>query len=121
MPFKEFWPLYLRAHSRPMTRAMHYLASLVGLSFTIWAVAAGDGWLCAIGIGSGYAMAVLSHWVFEGNQPLILVHPVWGAVSDVRMCLLALTGRLGCELARAKDAGGAVLVTGGGRGLAANP
>lgn len=100
MSFKEFWPLYLRAHSRPMTRAMHYLASFVGLAMTIWAVMAGNIWLCAIGIGGGYVIAVLSHWVFEGNQPLILVNPLWGAVSDVRMCLLAMTGRLKRELAR---------------------
>ena len=104
MPFKEFWPLYLRAHSRPTTRAMHYLASFVGLSMTIWAVMAGNFWLCAVGIGGGYVIAVLSHWLFEGNQPLILVNPLWGAVSDVRMCLLAMTGRLKRELARFRAA-----------------
>jgi hypothetical protein len=79
---------------------MHYLASFVGLAMAIWAVMSGNGWLCAIGIGSGYVIAILSHWLFEGNQPLILVNPLWGAVSDVRMCLLAMTGQLKREMAR---------------------
>jgi hypothetical protein len=80
---------------------MHYLASFVGLAMTIWAVMSGNGWLSALGIGMGYVIAVLSHWLVEGNQPLILVNPLWGAVSDVRMCLLAMTGRLKREIARA--------------------
>ena len=103
MPFREFWVLYLRAHGRPATRAMHYLASVVGLLMTIAAVITGNVWMCVIGIGSGYVIAVLSHWIFEGNQPLILVNPLWGAVSDLRMCFLAVTGGLGAELARSRE------------------
>jgi hypothetical protein len=103
---------------------MHYLATLVGLFMTIAAFATGNAWLAAIGIGSGYVIAILSHWIFEGNQPLILVNPFWGAVSDVRMCLLAMTGRLRWELAWAREAGGrrkAGMLLSGRRDLVTDP
>ena len=100
MPFKRFWPMYLRAHQRSATRAMHYLATLVGISGAFAAIFTGMFWLFPLGIGMGYVIAVMSHWVFEGNQPLILVNPFWGAVSDIRMCYLALTGQLEAEAVR---------------------
>jgi hypothetical protein len=53
-----------------------------------------------MGIGISYVIAVLSHWTIERNQPLITVNPFWGAVADLRMCWLALTGRLAGEMAR---------------------
>lgn len=100
MQFKRFWPMYLRAHRRSATRAMHYLATVVGIAGGLAALLTGMFWPFPLGIGMGYAVAVASHWIFEGNQPLILVSPFWGAVSDLRMCYLALTGRLEVEAAR---------------------
>lgn len=100
MGFNRFWPLYLRAHQRSGTRAMHYLATAVGISGAVAALATGVFWLFPVGIAMGYVIAVLSHWTIEGNQPLILVNPFWGAVSDIRMCYLALTGQLETEALR---------------------
>ena len=54
----------------------------------------------AAGIGSGYALAISSHFLFEGNRPMIAVNPVWGAFADMRMTWLAATGRLPAELHR---------------------
>lgn len=36
----------------------------------------------------------------ERNNPLIRVNPFWGVFADLRMTFLALTGRLGRELAK---------------------
>ena len=52
------------------------------------------------GIGGGYALAISSHLLFEGNRPMIAVNPVWGALADMRMTWLAATGRLPAELHR---------------------
>jgi hypothetical protein len=99
MRFREFWPIYLHAHSRSGTRAMHYVATGFGGSMTAAAIAIEVGWLCPAGIGLSYVIAVLSHWGIEHNKPLITVNPFWGAVADLKMCWLALTGRLEQELA----------------------
>ncbi len=100
MPFTDYWPLYLRAHRRRATRVSHYAATTVGLSGSAVGLAMLDIIVFGVGIGCGYALAISSHWLFEGNRPLIAVNPVWGAVADLRMTWLAATGRLAPELMR---------------------
>jgi hypothetical protein len=100
MSFAEFWQLYLRAHSRPGTRATHYLATMVGIGSAIATVFHGQPILVVVGIGCAIALAVGSHWMIEGNQPLIRVNALYGAIADLRMCWFALTGRLQGEYRR---------------------
>lgn len=100
MPYSDFWVAYLDAHRSPSTRAMHYLATATGMGGTALAVWFEILWLMAGGIGVAVMMAVTSHWWIEHNRPLIRVNPFYGAISDLRMCWLALTGRLGSEYAR---------------------
>lgn len=94
IPFAEFWRNYLRAHSKPGTRAAHYLATAIGIAGAIAAAYYGQPALVAVGIGCAVALAVSSHWIIEHNQPLIRVNAFYGAIADLRMCWLALTGRL---------------------------
>lgn len=100
MPFAEFWPLYLRAHTQRTTRAAHYVATAVGASASAAGVAMLEVRVIGAGIASAYILAIASHWLFERNQPMIGVNPFWGAVADIRMVWLAATGRLGAELTR---------------------
>ncbi len=100
MPYGDFWVAYLDAHRNPATRAMHYLATVTGMAGTAVAIWFEVLWLMAGGIGIAVVMAVTSHWWIERNRPLIRVNPFYGAVSDLRMCWLALTGRLRGEYAR---------------------
>lgn len=100
MPYRDFWVAYLDAHRRPATRGMHYLATLTGISGAILAIWLEILWFMAGGIAIGVVMAVSSHHLIEHNRPLIKVNPFYGAVSDLRMCWLALTGGLAAEYAR---------------------
>jgi hypothetical protein len=107
MSFAEYWPLYLQAHSQPATRALHYVATMVGLSGSAAGLIMVDIVILGFGIGGGYALAISAHFLFEGNRPMIIVNPVWGAVADMRMTWLAATGRLRSELDRHSiDTGG---------------
>jgi hypothetical protein len=100
MPYRVFWVAYLDAHRNPATRAVHYLATLTGMAGGVLAIWFELLWFMAGGIGLGVVMAVSSHHLIEHNRPLIRVNPFYGAVSDLRMCWLAVTGRLGAEYAR---------------------
>ena len=98
--YPDFWRLYLDAHRRPATRAMHYAATLVGAASTLASALLGEVLLAPLGILVAVGMAVGSHRFIEHNRPLIRVNPFYGAVSDLRMMWLAMTGGLSREYAR---------------------
>ncbi len=100
MTFREFWPLYLWAHRLPGTRAMHYFATAIATLAAAEAVMVWQPVVLVAGIGLGYAVAIAAHRFVERNNPLIRINPLWGAIADLRMTWLALTGRLGKELAK---------------------
>jgi hypothetical protein len=98
--YAEFWRLYLDAHRRPATRAMHYAATVIGSAGTFLAFLWSEALLCPAGIGIGVCMAVGSHRFIEHNLPLIRVNAYYGALSDLRMMWLGLTGQLPAEYRR---------------------
>jgi hypothetical protein len=98
--FKDFWPLYLRAHSHRGTRIGHYAATAIALSTVAASIALQTLWLTAAGIVLGYTIALAAHRLGDGSKSLVTVNPVWGAIADFRMCWLALTGGLAAELAQ---------------------
>lgn len=100
MRFSEFWPLYLRAHRLPGTRALHYFATAFGILSAVEALVARQAWIFVVGIAVSYVIAISAHWFVERNQPLIRVNALRGAIADLRMCWLALHGRVEDELAR---------------------
>src|SRR5690242_20670337 len=102
MTFREFWPLYLQAHSLPATRAIHYVATVIGVGSTIAALIALQP-LFLLGIGIAYGIAIGAHGFFEKNRSMIRVNPVWGAIADLRMFWLAATGGLKRELVKSRS------------------
>ncbi|WP_374380637.1 Mpo1-like protein [Dongia sp.] len=100
MSFAEFWRLYLDVHRHPLTRGMHYSATIVGVIATILAFYHQEPLFCAGGIAFAVVMAVTSHWWVEHNQPLIRVNAFYGALADLKMCGLALTGGITAEYKR---------------------
>jgi hypothetical protein len=101
MTYREFWRVYLAAHTDPRTRGLHYLGTGMGIiALVIAAIESDWRWLLAAPI-AGYAFAWLGHIVFEHNRPASFGHPTWSLFSDFRMLGLFLTGRLRAELQHA--------------------
>ena len=99
--FADFWPFYLREHSKPSMRALHYVGtSLVVLIAVAAIVAARWWWLAALPV-AGYFFAWVAHFGVEKNRPATFTYPLWSLAADFRMWALWLTGRLGPELDRA--------------------
>jgi len=105
MTFREFWPLYLQAHSKRSTRVVHYVATVIGLGSAFTAAVTLEPFVL-VGIGVAYAIAIGAHRLIERNRSMIGVNPVWGAVADLRMFRLAVTGGLARELEKAGVAEG---------------
>jgi len=93
----EFWPDYLSSHRKRSTRICHYIATVYGVPISLYGLFTLQINVLLAGIIGGYALAIGSHYVFEGRGPLVARNPLWGACSDFRMFILAITGRLDAE------------------------
>ena len=99
--FADFWPFYLREHSQPRTRALHYTGTTLAVAVAAFAVVTGHWrWLLAMPV-AGYLFAWIAHFAVERNRPATFTHPLWSLAADFRMWWLWLTRRLEPELERA--------------------
>lgn len=99
--FAEFWPFYLREHSKPETRALHYIGTSLAVAFAVTALLFGQWWLLLLFPVAGYAFAWIAHFGIEKNRPATFTYPLWSLAADFKMWGLWLSGRLGPELRRA--------------------
>ena len=99
--FSDFWIYYLREHSRPATRSLHYAGTGLVIALAAAAAASGEWELLALVPVAGYGLAWLSHAAVERNRPATFTYPLWSLAADFRMFFLWLTGRLKPELRRA--------------------
>ena len=99
--FADFWPYYLREHSRPTTRALHYVGTTLVVALAVYALLTGR-WLLLLAIPvAGYFFAWVGHFGIEKNRPATFTYPLWSLGADFKMWWMWLTGQLGAELDRA--------------------
>ena len=96
------WPDYLRAHSKPETRALHYLQTIAGGSAILFCLFTFNWlWLIVV-IVAILINALIAHFLVEGNSPAAFGEPPWWSVaSDIRMTGHWVTGTLKPELKKA--------------------
>lgn len=98
--YAEFWPFYLGEHSKPATRAFHYLGTVGFIVIAAYGCVTANWWLLPAAIVFAYAFAWVSHFAIEYNRPATFTYPGWSLVSDFRMLGYAITGRLVRELTK---------------------
>lgn len=98
--FANFWPEYVRAHSRAGTRAIHLLGTLAGWALLIAAIGLRRWWWIGGALIVSYALAWVSHFFVEHNRPATFEHPLWSWWADQKMVALMLAGKMNAEVAR---------------------
>ena len=96
--FSDFWPYYVREHSRARTRVLHAIGSvlavvMLGLAFAV------NLWLLVAVPLVGYAFAWYAHFFVEGNRPATFGHPLYSLIADYRMLFLMMAGKMDAEVA----------------------
>ena len=99
--FASFWPFYLREHSKPRTRALHYAGTSLVVAILLFAILAGRWWLLLLVPFAGYGFAWVAHFRVERNRPATFTYPLWSLAADFKMWWLWLTGRIDAELDKA--------------------
>lgn len=98
--FAEFWPYYVRAHRKPLTRALHYVGTSGALGCVAAAALTGSWpWLLAVPV-VGYGPAWVGHFFVEHNRPATFGYARYSLMADFKMLLLALRGKMREEVAR---------------------
>ena len=95
--FADFWPFYVRAHSRPRTRLLHAVGSILALACLVLAIVKSWWWLAAAPV-IGYAFAWYAHFFVEHNKPATFGHPFYSLAADYVMLFKIVTGRMGAEV-----------------------
>ncbi|MBK6722604.1 MAG: DUF962 domain-containing protein [Acidobacteria bacterium] len=98
--YAEFWDFYVREHSLPLTRLLHFIGTSLGIIWLIWFIWRGTWYYFPLCFVSGYGFAWIAHFMVEKNRPASFKYPFWSFISDYKMMFYMATGRMKAEVER---------------------
>jgi hypothetical protein len=98
--FEQFWPHYVRLHTRRATHLFHAAGSLGCIGFLVAAALTRHPALSLFGPMVDYGLAQASHRLFEKNRTTPWKNQLWHTRAELRMLGLVLSGRMGAEVTR---------------------
>lgn len=99
--FNEFWPYYAAEHSKPGTRILHFVGTIVATGLFVTFVVMGKWLWLPLAFVPGYAAAWVSHFFIQHNRPATFKHPLWSFIGDYKMVAMMIAGKMDEEVARA--------------------
>lgn len=101
--YDEFWDFYVREHSEPLTRLLHFAGTSLALVMLFWFIRSGNWYYFPLCLVVGYGFAWTSHFFIEKNKPATFQYPFWSFISDYKMMFFMLTGRMNAEVERVRQ------------------
>ncbi|MDF7812927.1 DUF962 domain-containing protein [Hymenobacter sp. YC55] len=93
LTFSEFYPRYLRDHSRRGTRILHFIGTTLFLLCLAMAVVWQQPLLILAGIVAAYGFAWVGHFFVEHNRPATFQYPWLSLRGDFQLYWDLLCGR----------------------------
>jgi hypothetical protein len=91
--FQEFYPFYLKEHSKTGTRVLHFIGTALVLFILFYAIFE-QRWLLLVSIPViGYGFAWVSHFFIEKNKPATFKYPLYSLASDFVLFFHLITGK----------------------------
>lgn len=83
--FEEFWPFYVKEHSKKSTRYLHFAGTTAAMGLLAAGLLTKKRWLLAVAPIAGYGPAWFSHFFIEKNRPATFKYPLWSLRADFVM------------------------------------
>lgn len=101
--YEEFWPFYVREHSDPTNRKLHFAGTTGTILLALAALLRRKPVHLLHAAVSGYGGAWIGHFFFQKNKPATFKYPLWSLVSDFRMYGKIALGTMDQEVARVME------------------
>ncbi len=98
--FEEFWPFYVKEHSKKSTRILHFVGTTAAGACLLGGLLTKRRWLLAVAPVAGYGPAWFSHFFIEKNRPATFKYPLWSLRADGVMWWKTLTRTMDAEVER---------------------
>src|SRR4051812_34835725 len=92
--FEEFWPLYVKQHSKKLNRTLHFIGTSLALACIAAALVKRRPWLLLLAPVAGYGFGWAGHLFVEKNKPTTFSYPAYSLLGDLVMCWKILTGKM---------------------------
>lgn len=102
--YEEFWPFYVREHSKKSTRVLHFVGTTAALSLLGYAILKRRPALIPLTLVAGYGPAWIGHFFIEKNRPATFKYPLWSFISDFKMLGKMIAGTMDAEVEQAMRA-----------------
>ncbi len=83
--FEEFWPYYVKEHSKQTTRVLHFVGTTAAMACVAGGIFTKRRWLLAVAPVVGYGPSWIGHFFVEKNRPATFKYPLWSLRADFRM------------------------------------
>jgi hypothetical protein len=98
--FEEFWPFYVREHSHPLNRSLHFVGTTLAVGLLAGGLLTRRKWMLLAAPVAGYGFAWAGHFLVQGNKPATFKHPLWSLRGDFKMWTMIATGKMDAEVER---------------------
>lgn len=93
-----YWPHYVREHSHPLTRWLHFAGTNNLIGWLLLAAVRRDPKFVVVGVATSYAFAWVGHFFVERNIPATFHHPVEANLCELIMYAKIWQGTMGDEV-----------------------